>query len=84
MQHYIQLTNSELAELIGEHIHSNVTVRSWSLSSLTDSHMKKSQRYEMSPRYVPVACQKTDERAVKNNLKLAWKLTENTLQKPRK
>lgn len=53
MQHYIQLTNSELAELIGEHIHSErdrQIMRMKLIDGLT--YEKIAENFEMSPRYV--------------------------------
>lgn len=53
MQHYITLTNSELAELIGEHIHSErdrQIMRMKLIDGLT--YEKIAENFEMSPRYV--------------------------------
>ena len=53
MQQYIALTNSELAELIGEHIHSErdrQIMRMKLIDGLT--YEKIAEIMEMSPRYV--------------------------------
>lgn len=53
MQRYITLTNSELAELIGEHIHSErdrQIMRMKLIDGLT--YEKIAENFEMSPRYV--------------------------------
>ena len=53
MQQYITLTNSELAELIGEHIHSErdrQIMRMKLIDGLT--YEKIAEKFEMSPRYV--------------------------------
>ena len=53
MQHYIQLTNSELAELIGEHIHSERDRQILKLKLIDGyTYEKIAEIYEMSPRYV--------------------------------
>ena len=53
MQHYIQLTNSELAELIGEHIHSERDRQIMKLKLIDGlTYEKIAEIYEMSPRYV--------------------------------
>ena len=53
MQHYVELTNSELAEMIGEHIHSErdrQIMRMKLIDGLT--YEKIAEIMEMSPRYV--------------------------------
>ena len=53
MQHYVELTNSELAEIIGEHIHSErdrQIMRMKLIDGLT--YEKIAEIMEMSPRYV--------------------------------
>ena len=53
MQQYITLTNSELAEIIGEHIHSErdrQIMRMKLIDGLT--YEKIAEIFEMSPRYV--------------------------------
>ena len=53
MQHYIQLTNSELAELIGEHIHSERDRQIMRLKLIDGlTYEKIAEIFEMSPRYV--------------------------------
>lgn len=53
MQHYIQLTNSELAELISEHIHSERDRQILKLKLIDGlTYEKIAEIYEMSPRYV--------------------------------
>ena len=53
MQHYIQLTNSELAELLGEHIHSERDRQILKLKLIDGyTYEKIAEIYEMSPRYI--------------------------------
>lgn len=53
MQHYIQLTNSELAELISEHIHSERDRQIMKLKLIDGlTYEKIAEKVEMSPRYV--------------------------------
>ena len=53
MQQYIALTNSELAELIGEHIHSERDRQILKLKLIDGyTYEKIAEIYEMSPRYV--------------------------------
>ncbi len=53
MQHYIQLTNSELADLISEHIHSERDRQIMKLKLIDGlTYEKIAEIYEMSPRYV--------------------------------
>lgn len=53
MQHYVELTNSELAEIIGENIHSErdrQIMRMKLIDGLT--YEKIAEIMEMSPRYI--------------------------------
>lgn len=53
MQHYVELTNSELAEIIGEHIHSErdrQIMRMKLIDGLT--YEKIAENVDMSPRYI--------------------------------
>lgn len=53
MQHYTTLTNSELAELIGEHIHSERDRQIMKLKLIDGlTYEKIAEIFEMSPRYV--------------------------------
>ena len=53
MQPYIALTNSELAELIGEHIHSERDRQILKLKLIDGyTYEKIAEIYEMSPRYI--------------------------------
>ena len=53
MQHYIQLTNSELADLISEHIHSERDRQIMKLKLIDGlTYEKIAEIFEMSPRYV--------------------------------
>ena len=53
MQHYIQLTNSELAELISEHIHSERDRQIMKLKLIDGlTYEKIAEIVDMSPRYV--------------------------------
>ena len=53
MQQYIQLTNSELAELISEHIHSERDRQIMKLKLIDGlTYEKIAEIFEMSPRYV--------------------------------
>lgn len=63
MQRYITLTNSELAELIGEHIHSErdrQIMRMKLIDGLT--YEKIAENFEMSPRYVRSLVKKQTDR----------------------
>ena len=63
MQHYIQLTNSELAELIGEHIHSERDRQIMKLKLIDGlTYEKIAEIYEMSPRYIRSLVKKLTER----------------------
>jgi len=72
MQHYITLTNSELAELIGENIHSERD-RYIMKMKLIDGYTyeKIAEIVDMSPRYIRSLVRKLTER-----LKLDLKSTE--------
>lgn len=53
MQHYVELTNSELAEMIGEHIHSERDRQILKLKLIDGyTYEKIAEIYEMSPRYI--------------------------------
>ena len=53
MQSYIVLTNSEIAELIGEHIHSERDRQILKLKLIDGlTYEKIAEIYEMSPRYI--------------------------------
>ena len=53
MQHYITLTNSELADLISEHIHSERDRQILKLKLIDGyTYEKIAEIYEMSPRYI--------------------------------
>lgn len=53
MQQYITLTNSELAELISEHIHSERDRQIMKLKLIDGlTYEKIAETFEMSPRYV--------------------------------
>ena len=53
MQHYITLTNSEIAELISEHIHSERDRQILKLKLIDGyTYEKIAEIYEMSPRYI--------------------------------
>lgn len=53
MQSYIALTNSQIAELIGEHIHSERDRQIMKLKLIDGlTYEKIAEIYEMSPRYV--------------------------------
>lgn len=73
MQHYISLTNSEIAELISEHIHSERD-RYIMKMKLIDGYTyeKIAEIVDMSPRYVRSIVKKQTDR-----LKIDLKLTRN-------
>ena len=73
MQSYIALTNSELAEMIGEHIHSERD-RYIMKMKLIDGYTyeKIAEIVDMSPRYVRSIVKKQTDR-----LKIDLKLTRN-------
>ena len=63
MQHYISLTNSEIAERIGEHIHSERNrqiMRMKLIDGLT--YEKIAEIVQMSPRYVRALVKRLTER----------------------
>lgn len=63
MQHYNALTNSQLAELIGEHIHSERNrqiMRMKLIDGLT--YEKIAEIVQMSPRYVRALVKRLTER----------------------
>ena len=63
MQSYIALTNSELAEMIGEHIHSErdrQILRMKLIDGLT--YEKIAENVQMSPRYIRALVKKLTER----------------------
>lgn len=63
MQHYITLSNSQLAELIGEHIHSERNrqiMRMKLIDGLT--YEKIAEIVDMSPRYVRALVKQLTER----------------------
>ena len=63
MQHYIQLTNSELAELISEHIHSERDRQIMKLKLIDGlTYEKIAEIYEMSPRYIRSLVKKQTDR----------------------
>ena len=70
MQHYITLTNSEIAEIISEHIHSERD-RYIMKMKLIDGYTyeKIAEIVDMSPRYVRSIVKKQTDR-LKNDLKL--------------
>lgn len=63
MQHYITLSNSQLAELIGEHIHSERN-RQIMRMKLIDGYTyeKIAEIVQMSPRYVRALVKRLTER----------------------
>ena len=63
MQHYITLTNSEIAERIGEHIHSERN-RQIMRMKLIDGYTyeKIAEIVQMSPRYVRALVKRLTER----------------------
>lgn len=53
MQHYVELTNSELAELIGEHIHSERDRQIMKMKLIDGyTYEKIAENVDMSPRYI--------------------------------
>lgn len=73
MQHYISLTNSEIAEIISEHIHSERD-RYIMKMKLIDGYTyeKIAEIVDMSPRYIRSIVKKQTDR-----LKIDLKLTRN-------
>ena len=73
MQHYITLTNSELAEMIGEHIHSERDRHILKMKLIDGyTYEKIAEIVDMSPRYVRSIVKKQTDR-----LKIDLKLTRN-------
>lgn len=67
MQQYIALTNSELAELIGEHIHSERDRQIMKMKLIDGyTYEKIAENVDMSPRYI---------RALVKKLTMLLKLT---------
>ena len=63
MQHYITLTNSELADLISEHIHSERDRQIMKLKLIDGlTYEKIAEKFEMSPRYIRSLVKKLTER----------------------
>lgn len=63
MQHYIALTNSELAEMIGEYIHSERDRQIMKLKLIDGlTYEKIAEIFEMSPRYIRSLVKKQTER----------------------
>ena len=63
MQSYIALTNSQIAELIGEHIHSERDRQILKLKLIDGyTYEKIAEIYEMSPRYIRSLVKKLTER----------------------
>jgi DNA-binding CsgD family transcriptional regulator len=63
MQSYIALTNSQIAELIGEHIHSERDRQIMKLKLIDGlTYEKIAEIYEMSPRYIRSLVKKQTER----------------------
>ena len=63
MQQYITLTNSELAELISEHIHSERDRQIMKLKLIDGlTYEKIAEIYEMSPRYIRSLVKKQTDR----------------------
>ena len=53
MQHYVELTNYELAELIGEHIHSERDRQIMKMKLIDGyTYEKIAENVDMSPRYI--------------------------------
>ena len=63
MQHYVELTNSQLAELIGEHIHSERDRKILRLRLIEGyTYEKISDIMEMSPRYLRTLVHRLSDR----------------------
>ena len=63
MQSYIALTNSQIAELIGEHIHSERDRQILKLKLIDGyTYEKIAEIYEMSPRYIRSLVKKQTDR----------------------
>ena len=73
MQHYISLTNSEIAEIISEHIHSERDRHILKMKLIDGyTYEKIAEIVDMSPRYVRKKKKKQTDR-----LKIDLKLTRN-------
>lgn len=73
MQHYISLTNSEIAEIISEHIHSERDRHILKMKLIDGyTYEKIAEIVDMSPRYVRSIVKKQTDR-----LKIDLKLTRN-------
>ena len=63
MQHYITLSNSQLAELIGEHIHSERNRQIMKMKLIDGyTYEKIAEIVDMSPRYVRALVKRLTER----------------------
>lgn len=63
MQHYITLSNSQLAELIGEHIHSERNRQIMKMKLIDGlTYEKIAEIVDMSPRYVRSLVKRLTER----------------------
>lgn len=63
MQHYITLSNSQLAELIGEHIHSERNRQIMRMKMIDGyTYEKIAEIVQMSPRYVRALVKRLTER----------------------
>lgn len=63
MQHYVELTNSELAEMIGEHIHSERDRQILKMKLIDGlTYEKIAENVQMSPRYIRALVKKLTER----------------------
>ena len=63
MQHYVELTNSELAEMIGEHIHSERDRQIMKMKLIDGlTYEKIAENMQMSPRYIRALVKKLTER----------------------
>ena len=63
MQHYITLSNSQLAELIGEHIHSERNRQIMKMKLIDGyTYEKIAEIVQMSPRYVMALVKRLTER----------------------
>ena len=63
MQHYVELTNSELAEMISEHIHSERDRQILKMKLIDGlTYEKIAENVQMSPRYIRALVKKLTER----------------------
>ena len=63
MQHYVELKNSELAEMIGEHIHSERDRQILKMKLIDGlTYEKIAENVQMSPRYIRALVKKLTER----------------------